>query len=175
MIYENDLIGETLTDIAKKMVIAARTAPKGRGRNTIKLAIATKTDLEMISRKMKKIGKREKMDSFLRDAENIQSAHSIVLIGSVYQSIGLNCGLCGFPDCKTKDDNPDAPCAFNPTDMGIAIGSAVSVAADHRVDNRVMYTIGKAASELNLLGEECKLILGIPLASLSKSPFFDRK
>jgi uncharacterized ferredoxin-like protein len=59
-------------------------------------------------------------------------------------------------------------------DLGIAIGSAVSVAADHRVDNRVMYSIGKAAKELKLLGEEASIIFGIPLSASGKSPFFDR-
>jgi glycerol-3-phosphate dehydrogenase subunit C len=41
-----------------------------------------------------------------------------------------------------------ARCAFNSHDLGIAVGSAVSIAADFHADNRVMYSLGKAAVEL---------------------------
>jgi len=51
----------------------------------------------------------------------------------------------------------------------------VSVAANNRVDNRVMYTIGMAVKELGLLGSEAAIIYGIPLSATSKNPFFDRK
>ena len=46
---------------------------------------------------------------------------------------------------------------------------------DHRVDRRIRYSIGIAALELNLMGEETKIILGVPLNSSSKNLFFDRK
>lgn len=54
------------------------------------------------------------------------------------------------------------------------MGSAVALAADRRIDNRVMFTAGKAAANLNLLGKK-KIIFGIPLSVSGKSPFFDRK
>ena len=81
--------------------------------------------------------------------------------------------MCGFKNCAAKPEN--VPCVFNVNDLGIAIGSAVSVAADHRVDNRVMYTVGQAALELGLLGKDVKIALAIPLTAMSKNPFFDRK
>jgi len=37
-----------------------------------------------------------------------------------------------------------------------------------------MFTIGKAAASLGLLGEY-RLIMGIPLSVSGKSPYFDRK
>ena len=61
------------------------------------------------------------------------------------------------------------------TDLGIAIGSAVSVAADGRIDNRVMFSVGKAAMSLGMLGREMALVFGIPLSASGKSPYFDRK
>ncbi|MDE7092874.1 MAG: ferredoxin domain-containing protein, partial [Muribaculaceae bacterium] len=73
------------------------------------------------------------------------------------------------------DKPKSAPCAFNAVDTGIAVGSAVSVAADMRVDTRVMYSIGVAAMNLRLLGENVDLIFGIPLSCSSKNPFFDRQ
>jgi uncharacterized ferredoxin-like protein len=71
--------------------------------------------------------------------------------------------------------HPEHPCAFNTGDLGIAIGSAVSVAMDARVDNRIMFSIGKAVKDMKLLGEEVKIIYGIPLSIAGKNLFFDRK
>ena len=59
--------------------------------------------------------------------------------------------------------------------VGIAIGSAAAAAADARVDNRVMFSVGRAARSLGLLGASVTLVLGIPLSVSGKSPFFDRK
>lgn len=67
-----------------------------------------------------------------------------------------------------------ALCSFNSGDLGIAVGSAVSVATDHRVDNRIMYSAGKAALELGLLGDGVAIAFGVPLSATGKNPFFDR-
>ena len=48
------------------------------------------------------------------------------------------------------------------------------IPADLRIDNRIMFTAGKAAASLGLLGDK-KLIFGIPLSVSGKSPYFDRK
>lgn len=74
-----------------------------------------------------------------------------------------------------KDKHPENPCAFNTGDLGIALGSAVSVAMDNRIDNRVMYTVGQAVLKMNLLGDDIKIVYGIPLSVSSKNVFFDRK
>jgi len=175
LITENNIIGESLMETARKMVVAARTAPKGRGRNSIEIVIATGGDIKRISDKMIEIGKKNAVDFLIRDANNILLAEAIVLIGTKAMSVGLNCGLCGFKTCAGKDEHPECTCVFNQVDLGIAVGSAVSVAADNRVDNRIMYSIGLATMEMKLLGEEVKMIFGIPLAAYSKNPFFDRK
>ena len=65
--------------------------------------------------------------------------------------------------------------AFFARDVGIAIGSAAAAAADARVDSRVMFSVGRAARSLGLLGASVTLVLGIPLSVSGKSPFFDRK
>ena len=114
--------------------------------------------------------------TFINDSKNILSADIMVLIGTKINSIGVvYCGLCGFKDCEEKNKYPNHPCAYNTGDLGIAVGSAVSVAMDARVDNRIMRTVGKAVQQLNLLGEDIKIAYGIPLSSSGKNPFFDRK
>ena len=82
--------------------------------------------------------------------------------------------LCGFDTCEAKEQHPQVPCIFNTNDLGIAIGSAVSVAADNRADNRVMFSIGFTVNEMRLMDTEDLIIFGIPLSSSGKSPFFDR-
>ena len=55
----------------------------------------------------------------------------------------------------------------------IALGSAVKVASELNVDNRIMYSIGRAAMKMELL--KADEIQGIPLSIKGKNIFFDRK
>ena len=173
---EQSIRTETLIAIAKEMMIAARTAPKARGIDNLEIAMVESEGIEMISQKMKEIGQEIESPSFLRDAENVLQATVMILIGTKISTMGLKkCGHCGFQDCEEKLKNPDVPCVFNTGDLGIAIGSAVSLAMDHRVDNRIMYTVGLAVCEIGLMGKDVKIVYGIPLSSTAKNPFFDRK
>ena len=112
---------------------------------------------------------------FHRDADNLRKAQAVVLIGQENAVHGLNegCQFCGFKNCKTCLE-AGGNCAYTSMDLGIAIGSAVSVATDARVDNRVMFSIGRAAMEMKLLGDRVCQMVGIPLSVSGKSPFFDR-
>ncbi len=177
LILEENARKEALYDVAKKMMTAARTAPKGHGKDNLVISVAERDVIEVIAAKMKDMVREgSAADFFIRDADNILLCDILVLIGTKITPIGLkNCGLCGFADCNEKQSYPHHPCAFNTGDLGIAIGSAVSVAMDERVDNRIMFTVGKAVKELNLLGNEVQIIYGIPLSSTGKNPFFDRK
>ncbi|HSV76849.1 MAG TPA: DUF2148 domain-containing protein [Bacteroidales bacterium] len=174
---ENQVKDETLLEVAKKMLIAARTAPKGRGFDNLALAIVTGNELKKLCEEVIAIGEKESNPTFLRDGNNVlQSAGVVLLLGTRIKPLGLKiCGLCGFGNCAGKEQYPDAPCIFNTSDLGTATGSAVALAADHRVDTRIMYTLGYAAVRMQLLGPEYKIAYGIPLSALSKNPFFDRK
>jgi uncharacterized ferredoxin-like protein len=166
---------EAVARVAEKMALAARTAPKGRGLDLLEIAVLTGDDIQRLSARMKEIGEREKHQTFLRDCENIKSAAALLLIGTKTKVVGLRCcSFCGYASCD-EAERAGAVCALNSVDLGIAIGSAVSVAADNRIDNRVMYTVGKAAIEAKLLGPEVVAAFGIPLSVSSKNPFFDRK
>lgn len=172
---EEDFRLETVERIAQEMCLAARTAPKARGLDLLEIAVLRGNDIQKISEKMKEIGERESHNTFLRDAENIKSALAVVVIGTKRKVIGLRyCAFCGWPTCDDAE-RAGAICAYNTGDLGIAIGSAVSVAMDHRIDNRVMYSVGKAAVDMKLLGDEVVVAFGIPLSVSGKNPFFDRK
>ena len=51
----------------------------------------------------------------------------------------------------------------------------MSVAADSRIDTRIMFSVGHAGVAMNLFEGAIKQALGIPLSISGKSPFFDRK
>lgn len=174
--YEQELRQEAIYEVARKMMIAARTAPKAKGVDTLAIALLKKDAIVEVSNTLKEMARRDSLpDFFLRDAVNILSATAMVVLGTAISPLGLSpCGMCGFANCAEKNEHPTHPCVFNTGDLGIAIGSAVSVAMDHRVDNRIMYTVGRALLEMGVLGEEVKIIYGIPLSVSGKNPFMDR-
>ncbi len=175
--HEEDVRERAIIQVAQKMVIAARTAPKGRGVDNTVIAIVKSDGINAISQKMKELVQKDNAPQFFeRDADNIVSSPVLILLGTRIKSMGLKlCGMCGFESCDEKNKYPNHPCAFNTGDLGIAIGSAVSVAMDNRVDNRIMYSVGQAVIKMGLLGEDVKVVYGIPLSVGAKNPFFDRK
>jgi uncharacterized ferredoxin-like protein len=166
---------EASRQIAQLMCAAARTAPKAKGTDNIVTAIvADGEEKQQLIEEMKRYGQEVGAEFFSRDAENLKKADVCVLIGTKLERLGIpGCNLCGYDGC-TEAERAGARCAYNAGDLGIAIGSAVSVAADHRADNRVMYTIGMAATNLKLLGPAVAIAHGIPISIRGKNIFFDR-
>lgn len=177
MIKEEELREESVLTTARAMLSAARTAPKGRGIDHLYLSLIKKNDIPALSEGMLEYCRKVNApDFFFRDAENILSADCIIIIGTEFASLGIApCGLCGFAHCEERQDYPDHPCSFNTGDLGIAIGSAVSIAADHRIDNRILFTVGKYMTAEGLLPEKVRIAYAIPLSCKGKNPFFDRK
>lgn len=170
--FEEEIRNENIKDIAKKLMTAARTAPKARGTDNLVLAVATDETIVEIAEKMKQLAVERDMEFLNRDADNILNCGAIVLFGMKISPLGLNCAACGFPTCGEKPKN--VPCFFNANDLGIAIGSAASLAADMRVDSRVMFSVGQAVMALDMM-PACSMVLALPLAVKGKSIFFDRK
>lgn len=169
---EREIRHELVLQAARRMMTAARTAPKGKGIDIIEIAMVTDGDILRLSDEMIRIAAETGFKFLLRDAENIKSADAVVIIGTSQKVQGLNCAHCGFDTCVEKPDL--VPCVINSVDLGIAIGSACATAADLRVDTRVMFSAGLAAQRLGLL-EDCKCVMAIPVSASSKNPFFDRK
>ena len=178
MIYNStEMEKEALFSTAARMCAAARTAPKAKGQDCIVTLVLTKTDRHRLADKMEEVGIRlfgeEKAAWYKRDAANVRSSQAVVLIGikKNYRGI-MHCGLCGFSDCHTCEESGGV-CAQLLVDLGIAVSSAVSAAAQDYVDNRIMWSIGKAAAELEDI-ERGVCWLGIPLSITVKNVFFDR-
>lgn len=172
--WGEELEKKAALDVAAKMCLAARTAPKGRGVDNLVTAVVTGEELEQLAAEMKRLGEEHEAAFFIRDSGNMARTVAVVLLGTRIKRMGLPaCNYCGLQGCA-ESERAGANCAFSLGDLGIALGSAVSVAANHRVDNRIMYTAGRAAISLGLLGDDVKVAYGIPLSVGGKSPYFDR-
>ncbi len=172
----DEYLEEKLVEAAKEMAIAARTAPKGRGRDQLHLVIITGDDKDALADRMNKIGEEEDIAFFKRDALNLKKALVILLLGTECSPLEIpHCGFCGFADCKENRENGSAHCSFSTGDLGIAVGSAAAYAGRKHIDNRIMFSAGKAALDLGLFPVPVKLAYGIPLSATGKNPFFDRK
>ena len=65
---ERDCRHEHVLDVARQMLTAARTAPKGKGIDVIEAALVTGEDIKKLSEKMVAMVEEHGMKFFLRDA-----------------------------------------------------------------------------------------------------------
>ena len=176
LIKSQDAENAAVLDTAKAMCAAIRTAPKTKGQDYVDSCIVTGDEKEALAVKMEEIGKEYDLAFFLRDAGCVRQSGAVVLAGvkNVRRGLDALCQYCGHPGCKACEE-AGGECVYGPIDLGIAVGSAVALAADRHIDNRVLFSAGRAAAALGLPGEGYGCVLGIPLAAAGKSPFFDRK
>ena len=160
ILNERDARHEHILQVARQMMTAARTAPKGKGIDIIEVALITDEEIKQLSDTMVAMVEEHGMKFFLRDADNILNAECVILIGTREQAQGLNCGHCGFTTCAGRTEG--VPCAINSIDVGIAIGSACATARRHTC--HVLCRTGSTTPELaerlqNGYGNSCKCIL----------------
>ncbi len=171
-----EMEARAVDQVVELMALAARTAPKAKGvDNLVVVAIRAKVK-DQLAAEMRRIVQEENgLPNFERDAGNLDKAAAVLLLGQRVKPLGPRpCGYCGYKDCEENLQNSGL-CAISIGDLGIALGSAVSVAAAHHADNRIMFTAGRAAINLNLFDDkEVRIAYGIPVSVSAKSPFFDR-
>ncbi|MDR3238711.1 MAG: DUF2148 domain-containing protein [Clostridiales bacterium] len=174
MIYKSEATEQSAAmRAAELMTAAARTAPKACGIDVTETLVLDGEDKCRLTAAMREIGKEAGLAFFIRDADNVDACHCVVLIATAVSPRGLDCALCGVKDCAAAADGGIA-CAMAVNDLGIAVGSAAATAMDHRIDNRVLYTAGMAALKLGLFPDQAKMCFGIGLATTGKNIFFDR-
>ena len=112
---EEDIGDEQIIAVAKMMLIADRTAPKGSGVDNTVMALVLKNDIKKLSDRMCEMVDKEGVPQFFaRETGNILHSLALVLIGTKIAPLNLNpCGLCSFGDCNGKRKHADAPCAFS--------------------------------------------------------------
>ncbi len=173
---------EALLNVARLMMVSARTAPKSGGRDDVETLLVFGEEKDQIADEMEKMAIERNAKGFSRDGKNVRDSVAVVLIGvEGTKNFGLDCGGCGFKTCKEFEeaagrkgrDFTGPNCVFKSLDLGIALGSAVKTAMDHNVDNRIMYRIGTAAMRLGFT-EKSSVVMGIPISAKGKSIYFDR-
>ena len=152
LIRSQDAEREGALSIARLMMVAARTAPKAGGRDSIVTAILDGEDKEKLAGEMERVGRERKLPGRIRDSGNVRGSELVVLIGVKYV------------EGTSKE--------LKLVDLGIAVSSAAKIAADLNADNRIMRSIGDVADSLRLL--EADYSLGIPISISGKSIYFDR-
>lgn len=167
---------EALLSIANQMCAVARTAPKTKGQDFLDFCILTGDAIEKLACEMEMLSKTLSYSFFLRDAQNVRQSGAVVLFGTEYTHRGLKdgCGYCHYKNCD-ECIQKGGLCMYDGIDLGIAIGSAVSLAANHGIDNRVMFSAGRAALEMGILSDRIHAMIAVPLSVSKKSPYFDRK
>lgn len=175
MITQHDAVYKAVLHAASAMCAAAITAPKACGRDSVLAAVLTGDEIGCLAARMDELeaGRNKHIPIFSRDASLLRACEAVVLLGTKRTCRALNCGLCGDQSCAAAVAGGHH-CAFDDIDLGIALGSAVSVAADLRMDNRILYTAGTAAMDLHLLGPEVSTIMAIPLSVSCRNQFFIR-
>lgn len=178
---------DALTTAATLLAASARTAPKARGVDAVKTLILDGNELEQLASAMERKAEEKPAyleSAFKRDAKNVRTSSCVLLIGvkGAPKKIGrpLDCGACGYKSCRLMSiakrrtrDFQGPVCMFQALDLGIALGSAVKLAAQFSIDNRIMYTIGVAAKASGLMDSD--VIIGIPLSATGKNFYFDRQ
>ena len=76
--------------VARAMMTAARTAPKGCGVDNLEIAALGLSRIVRLARKMREVGERDGKALFLRAAANVEHAQAIVFIGTRHAVRALN-------------------------------------------------------------------------------------
>jgi len=180
---------EAMRTVANLMAAAARTAPKGRGVDTIRTMVVEGEDIVTIARTMDEVapGRADIVTNAIRrDANSVRASTFVVLFGvsgaPKKPENPFDCGACGLHTCanmirarekaRADSDYFGPNCVIAAMDLGVALGSAAKVASDHNIDNRLMYTMGIAVAKLKWM--DADVVIGIPLSTTGKNMYFDR-
>lgn len=184
---------EAVREAAKIIGISIRTAPKSAGVDDIAYKILSDSEKKDITAEIKRFcrllqrgraedEKRAIELDWYSDAGAVAKSDCLILIGVKGRNpLGMNCGGCGFKDCKEflkavppeTIHMPGPFCSFKLLDLGIALSSAAKAASGLGIDNRIMYRAGLAGYRLGLL-KGYSPIMALPLSASGKNIYFDR-
>jgi uncharacterized ferredoxin-like protein len=171
---------EVLETLANTILVAARTAPKGKGIDDIVTYLFDDDNRMELADKMEELSETKGLKFLIRDAKNVRDSDCLLIIGlKPSGASSLNCGACGFETCadmvkhkKVKVEFTGPHCMIKYVDLGIAIGSAAAKAKDLCIDNRILYSAGAAACYFDMI--DADVAMAMPLSVKGKNIFFDR-
>lgn len=184
---------KAVKEAARLIGISIRTAPKSAGVDDIAYKILSDSEKKGITGEIKRLcrllqkgktgdEKRAIELDWHSDADAVDKSDCLIMAGVKGRNpLGMNCGGCGFKDCreflKVKPPQtihmPGPFCMFKLLDLGIALSSAAKAASSLAIDNRIMYRAGLAGYRLGLL-KGYSPIMALPLSARGKNIYFDR-
>lgn len=174
MIREDAIIKEALKQAGISMLARAKTAPKAKGVDDLEYILLEKEDFPKLIEEMRSQAIDHDIPFFIRDANNLESSDMLLLIGCIDEPRNVpNCGFCGYVDCSENRRNKGR-CVYPSIDLGIALGSALSLGQSLGIDSRVMMSLGKAAMNLDIFEKDVVTVIALPLSISKKSIYFDR-
>lgn len=167
-----------LLEVAKSIVLAIHKAPQITGKTKIEAEILWGEDIEPI---IEVLGPVASLVRYVQwDYETIKSCYDrgespiIISIGAKVNrsNLGWNCGACGWDTCAefnaySKDQGGGGQlggpsCNWKILDYAIACDWACAAAMQHKVDNRIMGSLGFALQALNYLpNSDVKLAIAL--------------
>ena len=102
VIDERESRHDYIVDAARQIMTAGRTAPKGKGIDNIEIVALTQNSILEVAGALRVSAEETGLKFFLRDADNIELAEAVILVGSRTSPMGLNCGYCGYATCIAK-------------------------------------------------------------------------
>ncbi len=163
MISDKKVYSANIKNAALTMLSRAKTAPKAKGVDNLVYYLLEKDDVKKVAKKLEALAIEKDIPFFLRDSKNIKDLDYIVVIG-----------LKKDTEKSFKKLTLDSDSNFDSVNLGIALGSAVSAANVYGVDTRIMWTIGFAIKNMNIIKQELQDAYGIPISISEKNIFFDR-
>jgi uncharacterized ferredoxin-like protein len=177
---QDPAIQQAVDTVCQLMLVSAITAPKAKGESFVVARAISGAQVQELAQAMFAYGEKSGKSNYDRDGRNVAHSDAVLLVGLKNpNTLGLNCGACGYELCDEMLGAPHGAsefrgpvCAHRLVDLGIALGSAVKTAGMLNVDNRIMYRIGAAACQMGLV--DWDIAYGVPLSVSGKSIYFDR-
>jgi len=181
---------------------AAITAPKGGGVPITEAHIVHgEKELVQIAKKMVELAEANPANEMWRtifktEAEMVRMTDVVLFLGchTALNPFDITCDYCSGPGkgCKWLYEQRkakhgiideeqvihpdwliDGPfCTWRIVDFGLGVGTALKVAKKLFVDCRVMMSVGLAGQKLGYCPKS-QMVVGIPMAALSKDPYAD--
>jgi uncharacterized ferredoxin-like protein len=179
-----ELISNGLARAVELMAIAAYNTVKYSDRNTFKMAVMGKDDMEQISEFCYSLGDMSPLGA--RDGRALQSMVkeplAMLVIGDKRKSdFNYNCGACGYKTCAELNKaefvealTSNGPfCLFKSINLHMAANAAAAMAWKLGLQCRVFSTFGFGAKAMETLPDVDTAVAVLASAS-KRDPFFDR-
>ena len=181
---------EHLLEVTKGCAVAAAKAPTLTNSLGLRMEIVTGEDLDPIIDVLETFGQTSTFQ--MHDAVAFRSMAAkgvlppILLLGAdLCEPVLWDCGACGFATCgeyikfisRNKGMGIGAygpSCVWKVIDFGMAADYACAAAAMHRVEARLMFSIGAVSMFLGHL-EGSSFVLGLPVGPVGLNNWFDRE